>query len=167
MPTWPMPTAATSFWKPSRSGAAPDWPRSVSITTTRSRGHPPLLECVLALGALAVLEDLAQGALTDVEVGLAFEVAGGHLLVLLNVHDTDLLCQLRAISVSTTASSGPSRKVVARSSHERPGGGLHEAATSWRQAVIQAARPERKNRARPRAMVGARPAPVAWARSAS
>src|SRR5207249_1177466 len=48
--------------------------------------HGALPERVLALGALGVLDDLPDGRLADVEVGVALEVQGRDLLVRLGGH---------------------------------------------------------------------------------
>ena len=45
-----------------------------------------LSQGVLTFGAFGVLEDLAERALSHVQVGLAGEVSGGHLVVARRVH---------------------------------------------------------------------------------
>jgi IstB-like ATP binding protein len=66
-----------------------------------------LAQRVLALGALGVLEHLAERALPDVQVRMTHEVAGADLAVLLRVHGISSLRAPRAISVSTPTSSRP------------------------------------------------------------
>ena len=80
-----MPTSATRCWNPSRSVSAPERPRSLSITTMLSVGQPSATarspQRVLAPRALAMVEHLALSRLTHVQVGIAAQVARGHLLV--------------------------------------------------------------------------------------
>ena len=99
------------------------------MTTTRSAGQPRARarsrRRVLTLGALGVLEHLAQRALANVEVGEAPEVIGGHLQMLFGVHATRLLWLERAISVSSGTSSAlkAGRLADRDPAHRRPGPG--------------------------------------------
>lgn len=89
-PTSPIPTAATSFWKPSRFAVGTGLPEIAiddhDAVPFPAHGNGALLEPVLALGTLGVLEYLPQCALAHVQVGQPLEVIGGHLLMLLAVH---------------------------------------------------------------------------------
>jgi hypothetical protein len=71
-----------------------------------AEGHRTFPKRVLALGALGVLEHLAQGALTDVRVCLPLQMTRCHLLVSEHIgahHST--LHRLIAISASNDANS--------------------------------------------------------------
>jgi hypothetical protein len=124
-----------------------------------AEGDGPLLEGVLALGALGILEHLAQRRLADVEVGEAFEVARRHLQMLFRVHVAHLL-SLLTISQSNDTSSA---RVPVGSPLRRTGGADR---VTGAVAHIHAATPPRKNTARPRGVVAGSP-PHAWARNAS
>ena len=126
MPARARLTSVTSRWKPSRSAAeAPDCPRSVSMTMTRSSGHPSATAClpkrILPLRALGVLEHLTQSGLPDVEISTPLEVAGFYLLMCIVSHRATSHCFSRSM---------PAR--MATISDRMPGGsscGLSVAAT--------------------------------------
>src|SRR5450756_1512637 len=60
-----------------------------------------LAQGVLALRALAVLEDLPERALADVEIGQSLQVASGHLVMLFAVHAGHLLWLLAGMALSS------------------------------------------------------------------
>jgi hypothetical protein len=70
-----------------------------------AQGHRVLTQGVLALGALGVLKDLPKRGLPDVEIGIAFQVAGLHFLVHLGLHTLTSCRALRAILVRIMTTS--------------------------------------------------------------
>jgi len=71
-----------------------------------AEGKGALAQRVLPLGALGILEHLAQRALAHVQVRLALEMRGGDLVVQFEVHAVaHLFWQLKAISVRSWTTS--------------------------------------------------------------
>jgi hypothetical protein len=123
-------------------------------------------QCVLPLGALGVLEDLAQRALANVQIGEPGEVTGRDLLVL-SVHARHVLRLLSAISVSTLTSSLQSPVSGVRDSDPTPSDVReNEDEVRGGHALIQSGSPTSSSRASPRG-VTAGTSPTACARTAS
>ena len=87
-PTSPKPTAATRRWKPRRVAVGARLTEFAvdddDLVGATNPGDGPFAQPVLTLGALGVLEHLAQRALANVEVGEGAQGDwGGHLQMLL------------------------------------------------------------------------------------
>jgi hypothetical protein len=123
----------------------------------------------LTLGALGVFEELAEGGLAHVEIGVPLQVAGGDLLVSDEVHDPPVWQAASAILAKTRTASPctPTGKIAA----ERLAGlgRACEAAAgmSSMQTASQPARPRRKSTARPRGVATAAEPLSTWERNAS
>jgi hypothetical protein len=125
-----------------------------------AKSEGPILQRILALGALGILEHLAQGALANIQVGETTEVAGGHLQMLFSVHAKHPLA--RTMSVRRDTISAP-RLVGRRSVGVHAGVGCRAASAK---ACMKAGKPPCARTARPRGGE-AGTSPSAWARGAS
>ena len=123
-----------------------------------AQGHGPLLEGVLALGALGVVEDLVESGLPDVQVGVPLEVVRPDLLMWIvagHNHAKNSCLAVKTMFVSTVTSC-PETDVgnAEEATVDEVCLGAGESLSSCRgQACIHAASPCRMNSASPQALL--------------